>query len=165
MWSTSAGGHLMKVVNLTGFTVYVYYRLQHNTCTSTQWWNINYIRATCFRPKQNICKVQYVLHWPNDGCFTAETCSSDVIHTSSLCWCTHVVFQTAIYIYLLLYFAGTNPSENSTRGINASQTLRQATTVTSTFSTLAFFIKKISNSFCGDNFPRNITYLLTYLLT
>jgi len=23
-WSTSAGGHLMKVVNLTGFTVYVY---------------------------------------------------------------------------------------------------------------------------------------------
>ena len=22
MWSTSAGGHLMKVVNLTGFTVY-----------------------------------------------------------------------------------------------------------------------------------------------
>jgi hypothetical protein len=24
MWSTSAGGHLMKVVNLTGFTVYIY---------------------------------------------------------------------------------------------------------------------------------------------
>ena len=23
MWSTSVGGHLMKVVNLTGFTVYV----------------------------------------------------------------------------------------------------------------------------------------------
>jgi hypothetical protein len=23
MWSTSAGGHLMKVVNLTGFTVYI----------------------------------------------------------------------------------------------------------------------------------------------
>ena len=25
MWSTSVGGHLMKVVNLTGFTVIVYY--------------------------------------------------------------------------------------------------------------------------------------------
>ena len=25
MWSTSAGGHLMKVVNLTGFTVYIYF--------------------------------------------------------------------------------------------------------------------------------------------
>ena len=24
MWSTSAGGQLMKVVNLTGFTVYIY---------------------------------------------------------------------------------------------------------------------------------------------
>jgi hypothetical protein len=24
MWSTSAGDHLMKVVNLTGFTVYIY---------------------------------------------------------------------------------------------------------------------------------------------
>jgi hypothetical protein len=23
MWSTSAGGHLMKVVNLTGFTVFI----------------------------------------------------------------------------------------------------------------------------------------------
>jgi hypothetical protein len=23
MWSTSAGGHLMKVVNLTGFTLYI----------------------------------------------------------------------------------------------------------------------------------------------
>jgi len=34
MWSTSAGGHLMKVVNLTGFTVYkttvyVFRMLQH----------------------------------------------------------------------------------------------------------------------------------------
>jgi hypothetical protein len=27
MWSTSAGGHLMKVVNLTGFTVFYYYKL------------------------------------------------------------------------------------------------------------------------------------------
>jgi hypothetical protein len=25
MWSTSAGGHLMKVVNLTGFTVPVFH--------------------------------------------------------------------------------------------------------------------------------------------
>ena len=24
MWSTSVGGHLMKVVNLTGFTIYIY---------------------------------------------------------------------------------------------------------------------------------------------
>ena len=27
----------------------------------------------------------YVLHWPDDGCFTAETCSPDVIDISSLC--------------------------------------------------------------------------------
>jgi hypothetical protein len=26
MWSTSAGGHLMKVVNLTGFTVHIPYQ-------------------------------------------------------------------------------------------------------------------------------------------
>jgi len=26
----------------------------------------------------------YVLHWPDDGCFTAETCSPDVINISSL---------------------------------------------------------------------------------
>jgi len=33
-----------------------------------------------------------VLHWLDDGCFTAETCSRDVIDISSLCWCTYVVF-------------------------------------------------------------------------
>jgi len=45
--------------------VYVYYRLKHDICTSTQWWNINYIRATCFgcktaiiRPMHNIYKGQ-----------------------------------------------------------------------------------------------------------
>jgi len=27
----------------------------------------------------------YVLHWPDDGCFTAETCSPNVIDISSLC--------------------------------------------------------------------------------
>ena len=41
--------------------IYVYCRLKHNICISTQWWNINYISATCFgsktaiiRPTQNI---------------------------------------------------------------------------------------------------------------
>jgi hypothetical protein len=30
MWSTSAGGHLMKVVNLAGFTVInIHYKLQY----------------------------------------------------------------------------------------------------------------------------------------
>jgi len=37
-----------------------------------------------------LCLV-YALHWPEDGCFTAETCSSDVIDMSSLCWCTCVL--------------------------------------------------------------------------
>ena len=45
----------------------------------------------------------YVLHWPDDSRFTAETCSPDVIDISSLCWCTYVVFETAICIYLLLH--------------------------------------------------------------
>jgi len=45
---------------------HVYYRLKHNIRTSTQSWNISYIKATCFgcktaivRPMQNIYKVQY----------------------------------------------------------------------------------------------------------
>ena len=29
MWSTSAGGHLMKVVNLTGFTVFGFVGTDH----------------------------------------------------------------------------------------------------------------------------------------
>jgi len=64
-------------------------------------------KATCFgretaiiRPMQNIHKVQhkcalygityhdmylvYVLHGPDDGCFTAETCSLDVTDFSSM---------------------------------------------------------------------------------
>ena len=47
--------------------IYVFYRLKHNICISSHWWNINYIRATCFgrktaiiRPMQNIYKVQYM---------------------------------------------------------------------------------------------------------
>jgi hypothetical protein len=35
MWSTSAGGHLMKVVNLTGFTVYVWYTRVYEYMQST----------------------------------------------------------------------------------------------------------------------------------
>jgi len=34
----------------------------------------------------------YVLHWPDDGCFTAETCSADVADISSMRWYTYVVF-------------------------------------------------------------------------
>ena len=32
-----------------------------------------------------IKEEEYVLHWPDDGCFTAETCSPDVNDISSLC--------------------------------------------------------------------------------
>ena len=28
--------------------LYVFYSLKQNICVSTHWWNINYIRATCF---------------------------------------------------------------------------------------------------------------------
>jgi len=38
-----------------------------------------------------------------DGCFTAETCSPDVIDISSMRWYTYVVFWTVKYIYLLLH--------------------------------------------------------------
>jgi len=34
------------------WNIYLFYRLKHNICTSTQWWNINYIRTTCFGRKQ-----------------------------------------------------------------------------------------------------------------
>jgi len=33
---------------------------------------------------QLILYLVYVLHWPDDGCFTAETCSPDVIDISSI---------------------------------------------------------------------------------
>jgi len=46
--------------------MYVYYPLEYNIWTSSQWWNINYSRATCFgreaaiiRPMHNIYQVQY----------------------------------------------------------------------------------------------------------
>ena len=32
-----------------------------------------------------ILYLVYVLNWPDDGCFMAETCSPDVIDISSLC--------------------------------------------------------------------------------
>jgi len=38
-----------------------------------------------------ILYLVYVLHWPDVGCLTAETCSPGVIDISSLCWCTYVV--------------------------------------------------------------------------
>ena len=31
-----------------------------------------------------ILYLVYVLHWPDDGCFTAETCSPDQIDISSM---------------------------------------------------------------------------------
>jgi len=34
----------------------------------------------------------YVLQWPDDGCFTAETCSPNVIDISSMRLYTYVVF-------------------------------------------------------------------------
>ena len=44
----------------------------------------------------------YVLHWPDDGCFTAETCSPDVIDISSMHWYTYVVFSMVKYMYIVL---------------------------------------------------------------
>jgi hypothetical protein len=38
MWSTSAGGHLIKVVNLTGFTVlhnYSHMKMEQTECSET----------------------------------------------------------------------------------------------------------------------------------
>jgi len=46
----------------------------------------------------------YVLHWPDDGCFTAETCSPDVIDISSMRCYTYVVFYTVKYIYIFCHF-------------------------------------------------------------
>jgi len=113
-WTMQHVGSRLYRLSYRALKIYLYYHLKH-IYTSTQWWNINDIRATCFRPMQNIYKVQYVLHWPDDGCFTAETCSPDVIDISLLCWCTYVVFQTVIYIYLLLHFPERTPSENNIR--------------------------------------------------
>jgi hypothetical protein len=56
MWSTSAGGHLMKVVNLTGFTVYrpklatlkaVSFYLLHNVSTEYQCRNFSCVTVVC----------------------------------------------------------------------------------------------------------------------
>jgi hypothetical protein len=50
MWSTLAGGQLMKVVNLTGFTVYGFY--EPNAVYSTAISNI--FQTTEYPPKENI---------------------------------------------------------------------------------------------------------------
>ena len=39
----------------------------------------------CHTVHTYVLYLVYVLHWPDDGCFTAETCSADVIDISSLC--------------------------------------------------------------------------------
>ena len=39
-----------------------------------------------------ILYLVYVLHWPDDGCFTAETCSPDVIDISLMGCYTYVAF-------------------------------------------------------------------------
>jgi len=36
--------------------------------------------------------VPCICYWPDGGCFTAETCSPDVIDISSMRWYTYVVF-------------------------------------------------------------------------
>ena len=46
----------------------------------------------------NLCNH---VHWPDDGCFTAETCSRDVIDVSSLCLCTYVVLSCVIPVVLV----------------------------------------------------------------
>ena len=38
-----------------------------------------------------ILYLVYVPHWPDDGCFMAETCSPDVIDISSMHRYTYVV--------------------------------------------------------------------------
>jgi len=45
-----------------------------------------------------ILYIVYVLHWPDDGCFTAETSSPDVTDISSLYICC--VLDGNIHIYL-----------------------------------------------------------------
>ena len=47
------------------------------------------------------CHTKYlvhVLHWPDDGCFTAETCSPDVIDISSLLMYICCVLDCNIHI-------------------------------------------------------------------
>ena len=40
----------------------------------------------CILPsKTQLTQAELVLLWPDDGCFTVETCSPDVIDISSLC--------------------------------------------------------------------------------
>ena len=51
MWSTSAGGHLMKVVNLTGFTVLIMTEIvcpvTHQATTFTE--NVDLFPSECSR--------------------------------------------------------------------------------------------------------------------
>jgi hypothetical protein len=52
MWSTLAGGHLMKVVNLTGFTVLeteMHYTIVDNKVTGTE----NSQTYCCLHPQMN----------------------------------------------------------------------------------------------------------------
>ena len=81
------------------YILYVFYRLKHNICISTQCWNISYIRATCFGcfHQANAEHIQgtisaHLYCTLYMFCFAAETCSPDVTDISSLCWCTYVVF-------------------------------------------------------------------------
>jgi len=46
--------------------------------------------------------LAYALHWPGEGCFTAETYNPDVIDISSMRWYKHV-FLTVKYIELWDY--------------------------------------------------------------
>ena len=80
--------------------IYVFFRLNHSICLLKRWWNINYIGAT-EHIQGTILYLLYVLHRPDDGCFTAETCSPDVIDISSMNWYTYVVLDGKIHIFVL----------------------------------------------------------------
>ena len=110
--------------------MYLFYSLKHNIHIATHWWDINYIRATCFgcktaiiRPMQNIYKIQYKCALYGIPYSTSLYCTlymfciglmmavlrpkhvalMYVIDISSLCWCTYVVFCTVKYTNLLLH--------------------------------------------------------------
>jgi len=58
MWSTSAGGHLMKVVNLTGFTVLIITQIlvsSYYVCNRTT--NYNYHRSSSILSLMNIIRI------------------------------------------------------------------------------------------------------------
>jgi len=80
MWSTSAGGQLMKVVNLTGFTVYEFLCMSNYVCLF-----VCLFHFVCINVGSYLCEPNFVCLLYETICVTKFMCLICVPKYMSIC--------------------------------------------------------------------------------